>query len=265
MKSRMPVARLLRLDRAIRAGSYPTAPQLARNLSVSPRTVQRDIEHLRRIGAPIRWNASRKGYEYADPSFIPKFEANLTEGELLSVLAAETILPAYRGTPYEGILRRLFLKIGKAFGAPLKLKMSDLVANTQPEPSAAATPSKLPRAVPKGDGKVPVVLRFTPLVTPQVSSLDWPEEYQLQTVMDGGLELTLEADDADEVIKWMLQWGTDVEIVSPRWARKRLLQILDAIGTRYRPRTGPKRKSIRRRATAIRRRGRRPAPSLKAD
>jgi predicted DNA-binding transcriptional regulator YafY len=267
--SRIPLVRLLRLDRAVRTGTYPSAPALARNLGVSTRTVQRDVEYLRQLGAPIRWNASRKGYEYADSSYVPGFDVELTEGDLLSVLAAETILPAYRGTPYEGVLRKLFLKVGKAFGAPMKIKMADLAANT-PAASRKAprgARARLPRsASPGADGSIAVVLRFSPSVTDRVTALEWPEESQLQTLMDGGLELTIETEDADEVLRWMLQWGTDVEVISPRWARRRLLQILDMIRNRYQPAgAGPRRKAPRARSTAARRKSRPRTPSLRTD
>lgn len=50
--ARPSLARIVFIDRAIRAGGWPNAATLARELEVSPRTVQRDIilMGMRRIG-----------------------------------------------------------------------------------------------------------------------------------------------------------------------------------------------------------------------
>jgi predicted DNA-binding transcriptional regulator YafY len=229
--------------------------------------VQRDVEYLRRRGAPIRWNAGRKGYEYTDLSYVPDFEPRLTEGDLLSILAAESVLPHYRGTPYEGILRRTFLKAGKAFGTPLKIKMKDLVSHLPRDatPKHKGEVDKLPRKTPDEDGPIPVILRFSPSATPQVLSLDWPEDFQLQSLMDGGLEVTFETHDADEILRWALQWGTDVELISPRWARRRLLQIIEMVRNQYKPVPVRGRRKVKGAVSVARRRARSRVPAQKGD
>lgn len=264
---RIPLVRLLRLDRAIRAGSYPTAPSLARDLGVSTRTVQRDVEYLRQQGAPIRWNAHQRGYEYGDLSYVPDFEPRLSEGDLLAILAAESVLPHYRGTPYEGILRRTFLKAGKAFGTPLKINMKDLVSHLPRDarPRSKDDTSRLPRTKPVDDGPIAVILRFKPPAAEKILSLHWPEDFQLQTLMDGGLEVTVETRDADEILWWMLQWGTDVELISPRWARRRLMQIVEMVRNRYKPAPPRRRRRTKAAVSAARRKARSQALSLRKD
>lgn len=49
----------------IKAGLYPNARQLAERFEISPKQAQRDIEFIRdRIGAPLRYDALKKGYCY---------------------------------------------------------------------------------------------------------------------------------------------------------------------------------------------------------
>ncbi|MBD3335040.1 MAG: WYL domain-containing protein [Candidatus Eisenbacteria bacterium] len=234
-KRRIPLVRLLRLDHAIRSKEDLSAPSLARDLGVSVRTVQRDIDYLRRQGAPIRWNASRRGYEYADLAYVPPLEANLCEGELLSILSGERTLEAYRGTPFEGLLQRLFLKVGRALPEAISVDMKDLVASfaTATRPLEAAGP-RLPRSVPNAAKRSPpLALRFSRRVAATVAKLSWPPAAKLQNMMDGGLEVTLPATDSEAALQWCLQWGRDVEVLGPRWARKRLVQIAKGITQSY--------------------------------
>jgi predicted DNA-binding transcriptional regulator YafY len=54
--------RMTRIHSAILSGGFPSAPAIARELEVSPRTVQRDIEYMRdMLGARIEYDASRHG------------------------------------------------------------------------------------------------------------------------------------------------------------------------------------------------------------
>lgn len=109
--SRPPLARMMAIDRAIREGGLPNATTLARELEVDPRTVRRDLTYLRdRLHAPVRFDPVRNGYVYTEPSYRLPF-LQLTEGELVAVLLAERLLRQYRGTPFEGDLRRAFAKM----------------------------------------------------------------------------------------------------------------------------------------------------------
>jgi predicted DNA-binding transcriptional regulator YafY len=99
------------IDRAIRSGGCPNASHLARELEVDPRTVRRDITYLRdQLHAPVEFDPVRNGYRYSEPTFrLPYLQ--MTEGELVAVLLAERLLGQYRGTPFEGDLKRAFAKL----------------------------------------------------------------------------------------------------------------------------------------------------------
>jgi predicted DNA-binding transcriptional regulator YafY len=92
LSSRPPLARLATIDRA---GHWPNACTLARELEVNPRTIQRDIEFLRyRLHAPVVFDAVRNGYHYTDPDFQLSF-IRLTEGELAALFLGERLLQEY--------------------------------------------------------------------------------------------------------------------------------------------------------------------------
>jgi predicted DNA-binding transcriptional regulator YafY len=87
--TRFPLERVAALDGAIRAGKYPNAGSLSRELDVCRRTVQRDIEFLRdRLGVPLVFDARRNGYTYSDPDYRLPF-LMLTQGELIALFLVE--------------------------------------------------------------------------------------------------------------------------------------------------------------------------------
>jgi predicted DNA-binding transcriptional regulator YafY len=118
--------RIAALDRALRAGRYPNAVGLARELEVSHRTVQRDIDFLRdRLGAPLAYDGRRHGYRYTDPTYrLPLWP--VTEGELVALFLAERVLQQYRGTPYAGALARVFRKIAAGLPEQVTIDLGDL-------------------------------------------------------------------------------------------------------------------------------------------
>lgn len=118
--------RLAYLDNRLRSGSLVNARQLADELEVSIRTVYRDVEYLRdRLGAPVDYDASRKGYYYTEPSYqLPAI--SLTEGELLALFLAEKTLQQYQGTPYEQDIRTAFKKIVRFLPEEVSIQLSDL-------------------------------------------------------------------------------------------------------------------------------------------
>ena len=91
----------MRIHHEIASGNYPNASTLAREMEVSTKSVQRDIEFMRdRLNLPVAYDGSRFGYHYTEPvSSFPTFQ--ITEGELVALLIAEKALEQYRGTNFE--------------------------------------------------------------------------------------------------------------------------------------------------------------------
>ena len=91
----------MRIHADIASGSYPNATMLAREMEVSTKSIQRDLEFMRdRMNLPLEYDGSRFGYFYTEPvSAFPTLQ--ITEGELVALLIAEKALEQYRGTNFE--------------------------------------------------------------------------------------------------------------------------------------------------------------------
>src|SRR5690348_3323451 len=90
--SRPPLARMMAIDQALRAGTWPNASTLSRQLEVAPRTIRRDLAYLRdQLGAPLEFDPLSNGFHYTEMTYrLPFFQ--LSEGELFALLLAERLL-----------------------------------------------------------------------------------------------------------------------------------------------------------------------------
>lgn len=106
--ARPPLARIMSIDQAVRAGTWPNARTLAERLEVDPRTVRRDITYMRdQLGAPLEYVASYNGYRYSELTFRLPY-LSVTEGELVGLLLAQRLLGQFRGTPSRETFRPRF-------------------------------------------------------------------------------------------------------------------------------------------------------------
>lgn len=126
LSTRPPLARIMRIDQAVRSGSWPNATTLARELEVVPKTVRRDLTYLRdQLKAPLAFDPVRNGYFYTEPAFRLPYH-QLTEGELVAVLLAERVVRQYRGTPFEQDLRRAFAKMTELLPDAVSVRLDDV-------------------------------------------------------------------------------------------------------------------------------------------
>jgi predicted DNA-binding transcriptional regulator YafY len=123
-RNKSQFARLMELDRQVRAGKYPNCLTFAKEWEVSQKTIQRDIDYLKyQLDAPLAYDRVRKGFCYTDLNwFLPS--VSLSEGELFALLVAGKAMEQYQGTPVSGELERIF---GKMMGG-----MTDKIT-VQPE------------------------------------------------------------------------------------------------------------------------------------
>lgn len=109
---------MLRIHERLRAGGGErrrvNCRQLARELEVSYKTVQRDIDFMRdQMELPIDYDASARGFFYARP--VVEFPAvQVSEGELVALFVARRALEQYRGTAFARPLRAAFEKLTAA-------------------------------------------------------------------------------------------------------------------------------------------------------
>lgn len=115
----------MRIHDALRDGRRPTGTQLARQLEVSTKTIQRDLDFMRdRMGLPVEFDAARQGWVYTEP--VEAFPAlQISEGELFALLVAEKALQQYRGTPFEPRLVSALRKLARSLPDTVSLHLAD--------------------------------------------------------------------------------------------------------------------------------------------
>jgi predicted DNA-binding transcriptional regulator YafY len=117
--------RMMHIHRVLRAGEYPNASRLARELEVSTKSVHRDVDFMRdRLDLPIDFDWKRNGYYYTEEvSAFPTFQ--ITEGELLALLVAEKALQQYRGTHFERPLVSAFKKLAASLPETVSIHLPE--------------------------------------------------------------------------------------------------------------------------------------------
>lgn len=127
LRARPLLTRLLALDaefRKLPAGQCLRIRRLAGILGVSPRTVYRYIDYMKKyFSAPIRCERG-KGYYYEGDA--PRLGTIiLEESELFAIFVAQKVLAQYRGTPYEAALQSAFKKVRDALADDVELRLDE--------------------------------------------------------------------------------------------------------------------------------------------
>ncbi len=128
--------RIIRIDTAIRNGTYPSARKLAQELEVSERTLYGDRDYLiDRLGAPIEFDDELGGWYYRDETYVlPAILA--TEGEFLALLLSAELAEHYLGTTFEAPLRSAVKKIAAYLPDRLRIDL-DAVSQQYSFPAGA--------------------------------------------------------------------------------------------------------------------------------
>ncbi len=126
LHSRPPLERMFRIFQEIKKGDFPNCHRLGRQLEVSDKTVQRDIDFMRdRLGVPLEYDRRRYGFYFTQPvTNFPMFQAS--EGELVALFVAQKALALYRGTPFERPLHAAFEKLTSGLTDHLSFSWSEL-------------------------------------------------------------------------------------------------------------------------------------------
>ena len=117
---------MLRIHKALQSGKCPNGTQLAAELEVSTKSIQRDIEFMRsRMGLPIEYDSHRVGYRYTgEVASFPTLQ--ITEGELFAFVIAEKALQQYRGTNLEKPLLSAIKKMEQSLPDTISLNLADV-------------------------------------------------------------------------------------------------------------------------------------------
>ncbi|MGQ9779333.1 MAG: helix-turn-helix transcriptional regulator [Bacillota bacterium] len=119
--SRPIIWRLYRLHYAIKSGRCPSVAELATELGVSERTVERDLQQLRDIYGPLVYDRARGGYRYDGDYGLP--QVKLTAGELTVLLIGQRLLSELAGTPFAAAARRVMEKLPLLLGEEVSVEI----------------------------------------------------------------------------------------------------------------------------------------------
>ena len=111
LRSRPPLARMLRIHEELQENRLPNATTLSKLLETSTKTINRDITYMRdQLGLPVEWDAQSNGYHYT--SYVDAFPmVQISEGELFALLVAQKALEPYKGTPFQAPLESALKKL----------------------------------------------------------------------------------------------------------------------------------------------------------
>jgi predicted DNA-binding transcriptional regulator YafY len=126
--SRVAEWRVGRLISIIASGKYPNCQTLAREIEVSPKTIQRDIDHMRNQKClPLEYDGVKHGYYFTRPvSEIAPLQ--LTRGELVALFIAQKALEPLRGTRLQRLVAESVNKIAAACPEAVSICWEDIDA-----------------------------------------------------------------------------------------------------------------------------------------
>lgn len=118
--------RMLRIHQAVKDGKYPTANTLGKEMEVSYKSIQRDIDFMRdRLKMPLHYDFYRNGWHYTEKvSGFPSLQ--ITEGEVVALVMAEKALKQYRGTTFEKPLLSAINKMQEALPDTISVSLADM-------------------------------------------------------------------------------------------------------------------------------------------
>ncbi len=119
----------MQIFQALSSGSHPGRQQLAADIEVTTKTIQRDLDFMRdRLGLPIAYERDRRGYYFTEPvGSFPLVE--LTESEIVSVFVAQKALTALRGSAFEQPLRSAYDKLARSLNGRISVPWADLASS----------------------------------------------------------------------------------------------------------------------------------------
>ena len=84
-----------------------------------------------------------------------------------------------------------------------------------------------------GTGDYRVTVRFGAAVADQIRERCWHESQETRDLPGGGVEFSVQLGGLDEIVRWIIGWGGDAEVVAPRELRDLVRAKAAAIAARY--------------------------------
>jgi proteasome accessory factor B len=138
MVARPAMERIYHIHEAVKDGRYPNCTKLSRELEVTRKTVQRDINFMREaLKLPLCYDEKIHGYYYAeDVSDFPVFEYGARE--LAALFLARQALESVKGTQLENSMRAVFAKLTSLMKGQVSFSWDDLDRAMSRKPPAVA-------------------------------------------------------------------------------------------------------------------------------
>lgn len=84
-----------------------------------------------------------------------------------------------------------------------------------------------------GTGDYRITVRFGAAVADQIRERFWHESQETRDLPDGGVEFSVQLGGLDEIVRWILGWGGEAEVVSPKELRALVRAKAEATAQRY--------------------------------
>jgi predicted DNA-binding transcriptional regulator YafY len=114
--------RLQTIHHQIKEGRRPNASSLAKELRVSTKTVQRDLDYLRdELDAPIEFDRGENGYAYSRPDYVLPF-LPVDGSDLFSIGVAAQVMNLFGGTPLARDLEACYARLAELMPPAVRLR-----------------------------------------------------------------------------------------------------------------------------------------------
>ena len=114
--------RLQTIHHEIKEGRFPNTSSLAAELSVSTKTVQRDIDYLRdELDAPIEFLREENGYTYSRDDYVLPF-LPVDGADLFAIGVAAQVLQLLGGTPLARTLSSCYERLARLMPPNVRLR-----------------------------------------------------------------------------------------------------------------------------------------------
>lgn len=125
-ETRRPIERIFTIHQAIQRGRFPNCRQLAEEIEVTQKTIQRDITFMQNdLGLPLAYNGARHGYFYERP--VHEFPMmRYTVEDVVALFLARKAVEPLQGSPLEATLRDSFKRLSGALQGEVSFRWSDL-------------------------------------------------------------------------------------------------------------------------------------------
>lgn len=245
-------SRVLQILIAFQSGRKYRPDDLAKILSVSKRTLLRDIKELGKIGIRCDYSPRSRSYEVDSSTFLPAMNLTLNEAEGLLFLLHK--IRNHLHFPFRNSSLLAALKIENSLPPAVRQHCSTILRNisVRPEPQvqmdlldetfSALLGAMVKKAVVRLDFDIHeylgrawlmkpegrlynIKLRFSPQVARTVTQVRWHKTQTVNRNNDGSAIIEFRVDGLGEITWWILSYGDQVQVLAPGILRERVARI----------------------------------------